>query len=85
MDKKDYLTVKELADILGVTRVTVFRKIKGGKIPAVKIGRNFIIYKKNMPEILGEELSDKIKAEIDNGIKKVVQEYSETLKLLGKE
>ncbi|MEK7202787.1 MAG: helix-turn-helix domain-containing protein [Patescibacteria group bacterium] len=85
MDKSEYLTVRELADILGISRVTVFRKIKEGKIPAVKIGRNFIIYKKDIPEILGDELSDKIKAEIDIGIKKVVREYSETLKLLGRE
>lgn len=85
MDKKEYLTVKELADNLNVSRVTVFRKIKGGKIPATRIGRNFIIYKKNIPEILGEELSDKTKAEIDRGIKKVIKEYGETLKLLGRE
>lgn len=85
MKNKNYLTVKELADILGTTRVTIFRKIKKGEIPAEKIGRNFIIYKKDMPEILGESISEKTKREIEKGVKKVVREYKETLKLLGKE
>lgn len=85
MKNKKYLTVKELADILGTTRVTVFRKIKKGEIPAEKIGRNFIIFKKDIPEILGESLSEKTKKEIDKGVKKIIKEYGETLRLLGKE
>lgn len=84
-DKKNYLTVKELSDILGEDRVTVFRKIKKGQIPAEKIGRNFVIFKKDIPEILGESLSKKTKKEIEKGVEKVVKEYGETLKLLGKE
>lgn len=83
--KKKYFTVKELADMLGVSRIAVFNRIKKGQIPAEKIGRNFVIFKKKIPEILGKELSDKTKKEIDRGVKKVIKDYSETLKLLGKE
>ena len=39
---KKYLTVKELADLLGISRVAVFKKIKNGQICAEKIGRNYI-------------------------------------------
>ena len=85
MENKEFLTVKELADILGISRVAVFKKIKKGQIKAEKMGRNFIIFKKDIPEILGEELGAKIKAEIKAGVKKVIAEYGETLKLLGEE
>ena len=36
---KKYYTVKELADILGISRVAVFNKIKKGEIKAEKAGR----------------------------------------------
>jgi excisionase family DNA binding protein len=84
-NKKDFYTVKELADILKISRIAVFNKIKKGQVPAHKVGRNFIILKKNIAELLEESLSDKIKKEIDAGVNRVVREYGETLKLLGKE
>lgn len=85
MQDKNYLTIKELAEILKISRVAVFNRVKKGQIPATKIGRNFIIFKKDIPTILGEELTEKIKKEIERGVARVVNEYGETLKLLGKE
>lgn len=82
---KDFLTVKELADILKISRIAVFNKIKKGQIPAQRVGRNFIIPKSVIPEISGEKLNEEIKKEIEKGVKKLVAEYGETLKLLGKE
>lgn len=41
--KKEYLSTAELANLLGVSRIAVFKKIKLGKIKAFKIGRNFVI------------------------------------------
>lgn len=85
MENKEFLTVKELADILGISRVAVFKKIKKGQVKAQKMGRNFVIFKKDIPEILGGELGPNIKKEIKAGVKKVIAEYGETLKLLGEE
>ncbi len=85
MQDKPYLTTSELAEILGISRVAVFKKIKAGKIKAKKIGRNFIIFKEDMPEVFGDELTEERKKQIEEAVKKVVEEYGETLELLGKE
>ncbi|MDD5291227.1 MAG: helix-turn-helix domain-containing protein [Patescibacteria group bacterium] len=85
MNNKEFLTVKELADILGISRIAVFNKIKKGQIKAEKMGRNFIIFKKDIPEILSDDLTDKIKKEIGKGVAKVIREYGDTLKMLGNE
>lgn len=45
---KEFFTTNELAKILGVSRVAVFKKIKSGAIKAKKMGRNFVIYKKDI-------------------------------------
>ncbi len=81
----EFITTIELAQILGISRQAVFKKIKAGKIKAEKIGRNLVIRKKDLPIILGEVLTEEKKRKIDEAVKKTVQEYGETLKLLGKE
>lgn len=34
------LTIKEVLDLSGVSRYTLYRSIRSGKIPAIYIGRN---------------------------------------------
>lgn len=82
---KDYLTIKELADLIGISRVAVFNRIKLGKIKAEKIGRNYVIYRKNLPDMLNTSLNSADKEKIDKGIRKVLKDYGETIKMLGKE
>ncbi len=84
-DNNQFLSTAELAKILGVSRVTVFQKIKKGKIEAERVGRNFIINRSSLPEILKEIVGDKDKKQIEKAIKKTVKDYGETLRLLGKE
>lgn len=38
-----YLTIPQLARILGISRIAVYKKVKKGIIPGVKIGRNFVV------------------------------------------
>ena len=85
MAKKEYLTIPELANILGISRIAVYRKVKKGEIKAIRIGKNYAIPKKYIDDLLGKELQEKDKKEIDEAIKKTVQEYGEVLKLLGLE
>ncbi|MBL7158442.1 MAG: helix-turn-helix domain-containing protein [Candidatus Omnitrophica bacterium] len=85
MKNKEYLTIKELADILGVSRIAVYKKVKKSQIKAVRIGRNFAIPKKYVSNILGKTLNNKNKQSIDKAIKKTVKEYGDVLKLLGRE
>lgn len=85
MEESQFLSTAELAKILKISRVAVFKKIKEGKIKAVKVGRNFIIEKKDLGEIVGTALKDSEKREIETTVKRLLDEYGETMRLLGKE
>ena len=82
MAEKEFFTTIELAKILGISRIAVFKKIKSGKIKAKKIGRNFVIQKKDIGDILGKELKESGKKEIDKAVERTVKDYGETLKML---
>jgi len=83
MKSKRFLSTTELANILGISRIAVYKRIKKGKIKAKKAGGDFIIDKGYLGVLLEKELTKKQKLEIDRAIKKTVKEYGETLKLLG--
>jgi len=85
MDDKEYISVPQLAAILGMSRIAVYKRIKNGQIKAKKIGRNFAISKEYVSHILGKKLSDKTKDRIDFAIKKTIRDYGDVLKLLGRE
>jgi len=36
-----FLTVQEVADLMRVSTMTVYRIIKSGELPAVRVGRSF--------------------------------------------
>ncbi|OGM98265.1 MAG: hypothetical protein A2915_04065 [Candidatus Yanofskybacteria bacterium RIFCSPLOWO2_01_FULL_41_34] len=80
-----YLSTSEVAKMLGISRVAVFKKIKSGQIKAKKVGRNFIIAEKDMLGLSSNFLTSQKKSEIDEAIDRTVKEYGETLKLLGQE
>jgi len=82
MLENKFISTTELAKILGVSRVTVFKRIKAGQIKAVKVGRNYIINKEDLGGILNDDLTDKDKEMIDKSVKRTVKEYGETLELL---
>ncbi|MHC4488699.1 MAG: helix-turn-helix domain-containing protein [Planctomycetota bacterium] len=85
MEKSEYITIPQLARILGLSRVAVYKKVKKGQIKAVRIGRTFAIPRKYVASILGKALAQEDKKQIDDAVKKTVKEYGQTLKLLGKE
>ncbi len=43
INKKKFISIPELAKKLGISRIAVYKRVKEGKIHAVKIGRNFAI------------------------------------------
>jgi len=85
MKKTEYMTIPQLAKLLGVSRITVYKKVKKGDIPALRIGRVYAIPKKMISGILGKTLGETAKKEIDNAVQKAVEEYGEVLRLLGRE
>ena len=85
MEKEEFLSIPELARLLGISRIAVYKRVKGGKIQAVKIGKNFAIPKRYIAHLLGKDLNEDAKKEIKRAVKRTVREYGEVLKRLGRE
>ena len=88
-EKIIFISVAELAKMLGVSRITIFNRIKKGQIPALKIGRPYAISMEDVSNLVSDSgsnfLTEDKKADIKKAVEKVVREYGETLRLLGKE
>ena len=85
MTKEKYITVPELAKLLGVSRITIYNRVKKGQIPATKVGKTYVITDETVANILGKKVTGKEKQQIDAAVRKTVREYGEVLKKLGKE
>jgi len=84
MDKK-YLSTTEAALLLGISRQAVFKKIKAGAIKARKIGRHFVINKRDLAESLSNAITKSIKKEMERAALGVIEKYSDIVKSLGEE
>jgi excisionase family DNA binding protein len=88
-EKPNYISIADLAKILGISRIAVFNKVKKGQIKAEKIGRSYAISMEEVSILIegtnSNILTKEKKQEIEKAVQKVVSEYGETLKLLGKE
>ena len=85
MKKEKYLTIPQLAKIMGVTRIAIYKKVKKGEIKSIRIGRNFAIPIKEAENISGKTLSEEDKKIIDKAVNKTISEYGDVLKKLGRE
>ncbi|UCF79225.1 MAG: helix-turn-helix domain-containing protein [Candidatus Eiseniibacteriota bacterium] len=85
MAGEKYITIPELAELLGVSRIAIYRRVKKGQIPAVKIGRTYAITDRTIIDILGKRISAKGRKRIDAAVRRTVREYGEVLKKLGRE
>lgn len=85
MTTEKYITIPELAKLLGVSRIAVYNRVKKGQIPATRIGRTYVITDKTVADILGKKVTAERKKQIDAAVARTVREYGEVLKLLGKE
>ena len=66
------ISVKQAAERMGYSRVHIVRLIHAGKIPAQKVGRNYVIDSVALENML-----------INVPVDMVVQEYGEVLQRLG--
>ncbi len=46
--ERDFYTTTELAKILGISRMSVFKRVRRDSIKGQKVGNSFIIYKKDV-------------------------------------
>ena len=66
MTQKKYITIPELAKLLGVSRIAIYNRVKKGQIPATRIGRNYVITDETVTNILGKTVTEKGKKHIDD-------------------
>lgn len=83
--QKSHFSTTELAQLLGVSRIAVFKKIKAGQISAERIGKNYIVPRSEYERIIGLFVPERRKREIDASVKKTISEYGEALRRLGDE
>lgn len=82
---RQFFSTAELAEMLGVSRVTIFKKIRSGVIRAEKIGRNYVIPREEIEAALGVSVPERRRREIDQSVERTVREYGDALKRLGEE
>lgn len=70
INKSQFITVAEMAKMLGVTRAAINKQIAEKKMPAEKVGRNYLIPKTALPAGLEERIRTEQKKATDSVIKK---------------
>ncbi len=48
IQEKDFYTINELAKVLGISRISVFKRVRRGSTKGQKMGSNYIIFKKDI-------------------------------------
>ena len=79
------ITIPQLADRLGISRIAVWNKVKKGEIPATQIGRQYVISARDARIAAGEELTSEQEQWIEAAVDRVVRKYGPVLKRLSRE
>ncbi len=58
LDDVRFLTVAEVADLMRVSNMTVYRMVHAGELPAIRFGRSFRIPESAVAEAIRKPLSD---------------------------
>ena len=53
-----FLTVAEVAEMMRVSKMTVYRAVHAGELPAVRMGRSFRVPAQAVHEIISSGLAD---------------------------
>ncbi len=77
----DFLSTSEVAKLLGISRIAVFKQVQSGKLPARKIGRNYVIKREDL-QLPYAVLTEEKKEVLNHSVDKVIDDYGETLRLL---
>jgi len=85
MPNRKYISIPDLAKMLGVSRITVYNRVKRGEIEAEKVGRTYVITDQTVNGLLNKEPTAKEKKQIEAAVKRTVKEYGDVLKKLAAE
>lgn len=83
------MTVAELAEQLGLSRSTVYRRLAAGEIPHVKVGERYILYRPRTEQWLGEppsrdidDLEDLVRVEVARQLAPIVAVFDQAARQL---
>ena len=82
---RESLTISQLARHMGLSRVAVWNKVKKGRIPARKIGSQYVIDAHDANVALGNTLTDDARAVVHRTVGRVIKQYGPVLKRLSRE
>jgi len=85
MAEEKLMTIPKLAELLGVSRITVYNWVKNGDIPATKAGRMYVINDETVQAILNGKVSERRKEKLSAAVRRTVKEYGKVLEMLGNE
>lgn len=57
-DKPQFVTVAEVADLMRVSKMTVYRMIHAGELPAMRVGKSFRVPQSAVTALIEAGLSD---------------------------
>lgn len=83
LHSKEYYSSVELANLLGISRIAVYKRIRKGDIRARRIGRNFLVHYKTVEQLIPHRLDDHDRKFIDRAVSRTVSQFGEALKNLG--
>ncbi|WP_137403706.1 helix-turn-helix transcriptional regulator [Echinicola rosea] len=58
LEEKSFLSINDTCKLLGISRMSLYRLIKSGVVPAKKLGRRTIIYRKNLDLIFNNNCNE---------------------------
>lgn len=76
IDKKGFFTTAEVAEMYKISRIAIFKRIKKGTLKAEKVGRNYIIKKEDIKDILDKLHEENILASVDGSENKSLSQIS---------
>lgn len=57
-DTPRFVTVAEVADLMRVSKMTVYRMIHSGDIPAIRVGKSFRVPRSAVTQLVGQEMEN---------------------------
>ncbi len=81
---KTMMTIPEVANDLGISRIAVYKKVKSGQIPAARIGRCYLISSKIVQSLLQHNIQEDLDW-IDYAVENTFKKYGIVFKWLSTE
>jgi excisionase family DNA binding protein len=84
-DQKDFFTIPEVAKLIGLSRIAVYKQVKAGQIKAMRVGKIYLIRDRDLAQVLGKKLTPDDIRSIEKSVNKGIRRYGEVFKWLAHE